>query len=89
MEKATYSEGFKEQALSKVFSRGGRTLQAVADESNIRVHPLKNSGISLPGSPQRQAVTLVGPTAPAGRGVATGLARLRTSGSGMAGGGEV
>lgn len=42
MKKATYSEGFKEQALSKVFSRGERTVQAVADELNISVHTLKN-----------------------------------------------
>lgn len=42
MKKATYSEGFKEQALSKVFSRGNRTVQAVADELNISLHTLKN-----------------------------------------------
>lgn len=42
MKKATYSEGFKEQALSKVFSRGERTIQAVADELNVSVHTLKN-----------------------------------------------
>ena len=42
MKKATYSEGFKEQALSKVFSRGDRTVQAVADELNISLHTLKN-----------------------------------------------
>lgn len=42
MKKTTYSEGFKEQALSKVFSRGDRTVQAVADELNIGLHTLKN-----------------------------------------------
>ncbi len=42
MKKTTYSEGFKEQALSKVFSRGERTVQAVADELNISVFTLKN-----------------------------------------------
>ena len=42
MKTATYSEGFKEQALSKVFSRGDRTVQAVAEELNISVHTLKN-----------------------------------------------
>ncbi len=42
MKKVTYSEGFKEQALSKVFSRGDRTVEAVADELNISVHTLKN-----------------------------------------------
>ena len=42
MKKVTYSEGFKEQALSKVFSRGERTVQSVADELNLSVHTLKN-----------------------------------------------
>ena len=42
MKKVTYSEGFKEQALAKVFSRSDRTVQAVADELNIRLHTLKN-----------------------------------------------
>lgn len=42
MKKVTYSEGFKEQARSKVFSRGNRTVQAVADELNISLHTLKN-----------------------------------------------
>jgi transposase-like protein len=42
VKKTTYSEGFKEQALSKVFSRGDRTVQAVADELNISAHTLKN-----------------------------------------------
>lgn len=40
MKKVTYSEGFKEQARSKVFSRGNRTVQAVADELNISLHTL-------------------------------------------------
>jgi transposase-like protein len=42
VKKTTYSEGFKERALSKVFSRGDRTVQAVADELNISAHTLKN-----------------------------------------------
>jgi transposase-like protein len=42
VKKVTYSEGFKEQALSKVFSRGDRTVQDVADELNISMHTLKN-----------------------------------------------
>ena len=42
MKKATYTEGFKERALSKVFSRGERTIQAVADELNISLYTLKN-----------------------------------------------
>ena len=40
--KATYSAGFKEQALSKVLSRGKRTIQSVADELNMNVFTLKN-----------------------------------------------
>ena len=41
-QKATYSAGFKEQALSKVLSRGKRTIQSVADELNMNVFTLKN-----------------------------------------------
>jgi transposase-like protein len=39
--KATYSEVFKEQALAKVFRRGNRTVQAVAEELNMSVFTLK------------------------------------------------
>lgn len=39
--KVTYSEAFKEQALRKVFSRGHRTVQAVAAELNLSVFTLK------------------------------------------------
>ena len=35
MKKVTYSEGFKEQARVKVFGRGNRTVQAVADELGV------------------------------------------------------
>ena len=42
MKKVTYSECFKEQARVKVFSRGNRTVQAVADELNISLQTLKN-----------------------------------------------
>lgn len=42
MKKTKYSEGFKEQALAKVLSRGSRTVQAVAEELNISVFTLKN-----------------------------------------------
>ena len=42
MKKTKYSEGFKEQALAKVFSRGNRTVQAVAEELNISAFTLKN-----------------------------------------------
>lgn len=38
----TYSEAFIEQALVKLFSRGGRTVRSVADELNVNYHTLKN-----------------------------------------------
>ena len=41
--KATYSAGFKEQALSKVLSRGSRTIQSVADELNMNVFTLNKA----------------------------------------------
>ena len=37
-----YSEGFIEQALVKVFSRGDRSVQVVADEINVSYHTLRN-----------------------------------------------
>jgi transposase-like protein len=40
--KQTYSVEFKEQALSKVFHRGSRTVVSVADELNMNVMTLKN-----------------------------------------------
>ena len=40
--KQTYSAEFKEQALSKVFHRGSRTVGSVADELNMNVMTLKN-----------------------------------------------
>jgi len=40
--KKQYSDEFKEQALAKVYSRGQRTIQAIADESNLSIHTLKN-----------------------------------------------
>ena len=39
--KSKYSESFKEQALTKVFSRGDRTIQSVADELNVSLYNLK------------------------------------------------
>jgi transposase-like protein len=42
MKKTKYSEGFKEQALAKVYSRGSLTIQAVAEELNISLFTLKN-----------------------------------------------
>lgn len=37
-----YSEAFIEQALMKVYSRGDRTVQSVADDLNINCHTVKN-----------------------------------------------
>ena len=37
----TYSSEFKEQALVKVYSRGDRTIQSVAEELNIKLTTLK------------------------------------------------
>lgn len=37
-----YSEVFIEQALFKVYSRGKRTVQSVAEELNVNCHTLKN-----------------------------------------------
>lgn len=37
-----YSEDFKEQALAKIYSRGDRTIQSVADDLNINIFTLKN-----------------------------------------------
>lgn len=39
--KQTYSVEFKEQALSKVFRRGSRTIGSVADELNMNIMTLK------------------------------------------------
>jgi transposase-like protein len=39
--KSKYSEAFIEQALVKVFSRGDRTVQSVAEELNVNYHALK------------------------------------------------
>lgn len=39
--KTRYSDEFKEQALAKVYSRGNRSIQAIADELNLSVHTLK------------------------------------------------
>ena len=41
MYKTTYSDDFKQQALSKVFQRQGRTIEAVANELHLSVHTLK------------------------------------------------
>lgn len=41
MMKATYSEGFKEQALKKVFQRDQRSIRDVAEELQVNYHTLK------------------------------------------------
>lgn len=38
---AKHSEAFIEQALVKVFSRGGRTIKSVAEDLNVSYHILK------------------------------------------------
>ena len=40
--RSRYSEGFIEQALTKVYSRGDRTVRSVAEELNVSFHTLKN-----------------------------------------------
>ena len=40
--KATYSAAFKEQALSKMLSRGNRTIASVAEELNVNIFTVKN-----------------------------------------------
>jgi Transposase len=42
MMKSTYSAGFREQALKKVFQRDQRSIRAVAEELNVNYHTLKN-----------------------------------------------
>ena len=37
-----YSEAFIEQALVKIFSRGGRSVRSVAEELNVNFYTLKN-----------------------------------------------
>jgi transposase-like protein len=39
---STYPEGFIEQALVKVFSRGKRSVRLVAEDLNVNYHTLKN-----------------------------------------------
>ena len=40
--KNQYSEDYKEQALFKVYNRGDRTIQSIAEELNINLFTLKN-----------------------------------------------
>jgi len=37
-----YTEGFIEQALFKVYSRGTRTVKSVAEELDVNCHTVKN-----------------------------------------------
>ena len=39
--KKQYSDEFKDQALAKVYSRGQRSIQEIADELNLSIHTLK------------------------------------------------
>ena len=39
--KSTYPEGFIEQALVKVFSRGDRSVRSVAEDLNVNYHTVK------------------------------------------------
>lgn len=39
--KKQYSDEFKEQVLAKVYNRGQRTIQSIADEANLSIHTLK------------------------------------------------
>ncbi len=41
MQKITYSDDFKQQALSKVYQRQGRTIESVAQELNLSKFTLK------------------------------------------------
>lgn len=50
-----HSEAFIEQAMVKVFSRGGRTIKSVAEDLNINHHTLrywmKNKAVTKNGAP--------------------------------------
>jgi len=40
--KITYTKAFRQQALEKVYNRGDRTVQAIADDLNLNTWTLKN-----------------------------------------------
>jgi len=40
--KENYRAGYKEQALTKVYNRGSKTIREVADDLNLNYHTLKN-----------------------------------------------
>ncbi len=41
-EKMKYTEAFRKQSLEKVYSRGGRSVESVAEELNVNLWTLKN-----------------------------------------------
>lgn len=41
-EKSNYTEAFRQQAVAKVYNRGGRTVNAVAEELNVNPWTLRN-----------------------------------------------
>jgi transposase-like protein len=41
-EKMRYTEAFRKQSLEKVYSRGGRSVESVAEELNVNLWTLKN-----------------------------------------------
>jgi len=53
-EKAQYTEAFRKQALEKVYTRGRRSVKAVAEELNISpfkviFHPLRSLAVETWG----------------------------------------
>jgi transposase-like protein len=53
--KKQYSDEFKDQALAKVYSRGNRSIQAIADELNLSIHTLKTWMSHTPSTDNRPA----------------------------------
>ena len=58
--KKQYSVEFKDQALAKVYSRGHRSIQEIADELNLSIHTLKTwmsnaTSTDNPRTPPNQA----------------------------------
>ena len=47
-ERAQYTEAFRQQALEKVYTRGRRTVKAVAEELNMNPWTLKNVSFRQP-----------------------------------------
>ena len=53
--KKQYSDEFKDQALAKVYSRGNRSIQSIADELNLSIHTLKTWMSHTPSIDNRPA----------------------------------